>query len=89
MKSATLQVLTLSLSDRVRAVLEAADIVCKAQTPPADRRPGPYRCPGCSATADRRTDLRAHLIVCDPFRDAAVRRATRVLVLAPPFELVS
>lgn len=89
MTSTTLQVLTLSLSDRVRAVTEAADIVCKAQTPPADLRPGPYRCPCCSSTAVRRSDLRAHLILCDPFRDAAIRRATRVLILTPRAEFLS
>lgn len=89
MKGATLQVLTLSLSDRVRAVVDAADIVCRAQTPPADMTRGPYRCPCCTGTADTRADLRAHLVLCDPFREAAVRRATRVLVLTPPSGFLS
>lgn len=81
--------MTLGIRDTVRAIVEAADVVCKAQTPPRGGNLPHYVCPACSGTRSTRREFRAHLALCEPFREAAVRRASRVLILPGQPDILS
>ncbi len=55
----------------------AADREVQEQTPPKGDRSPTYHCPACEQQRETRRDMRAHLEMCERFRDYVIGSTRR------------